>query len=315
MLDHLAHRRARPGRLASVLRGGPRAARLRGGDGARRPRRVRPARSGRSSARRRASPPQRRPRRLPGARPRSTSTRSTPPALAAGGRDNGAPGMRPAVPPALLRRVRPRPGRQQRRSRLPHAAMSTRGFFRRRAETPDGRLPPGQYLERGFPVLSAGPTPRTPLERVDFAIAGEVDERAQLDLGGVPGAAAGARRPSTSTASRRGASSTPTWEGVSVDTLLDGIEPLGGYVTAFCDGGYTTNLPIEDITGGKAWVVYELRRRRRSSPSTAAPPACSSRTCTSGRARSGCAACIFMRGRRAGLLGDARLPRPWGPLA
>ena len=31
----------------------------------------------------------------------------------------------------------------------------------------------------------------------------------------------------------------------------------GGYVTAFCDGGYTTNLPVEDITGGKAWVVYD----------------------------------------------------------
>ena len=27
-------------------------------------------------------------------------------------------------------------------------------------------------------------------------------------------------------------------------------------MTAFCDGGYTTNLPIEDVTGGKAWVVY-----------------------------------------------------------
>ena len=30
---------------------------------------------------------------------------------------------------------------------------------------------------------------------------------------------------------------------------------------AWCDGGYTTNLPLEDVTGGKAWVVYELRRR------------------------------------------------------
>ena len=47
-----------------------------------------------------------------------------------------------------------------------------------------------------------------------------------------------------------------SWDGVSVDTLLDGVEPQGGYVTAFCDGGYTTNLPVEDVTGGKAWVVY-----------------------------------------------------------
>ncbi len=28
------------------------------------------------------------------------------------------------------------------------------------------------------------------------------------------------------------------------------------YVLAFSDGGYTTNLPLEDVTGGKAWVAY-----------------------------------------------------------
>ena len=47
-----------------------------------------------------------------------------------------------------------------------------------------------------------------------------------------------------------------TWEGVSVDTLLEGVETDAGYVIAWCDGGYTTNLPLEDVTGGKAWVAY-----------------------------------------------------------
>jgi DMSO/TMAO reductase YedYZ molybdopterin-dependent catalytic subunit len=46
------------------------------------------------------------------------------------------------------------------------------------------------------------------------------------------------------------------WKGVSVDTLLDGVETAAAYVVAFCDGGYTTNLPLEDVTGGKAWVAY-----------------------------------------------------------
>ena len=50
-----------------------------------------------------------------------------------------------------------------------------------------------------------------------------------------------------------------TWEGVSVDTLLDEVDHDAGYVLAFCDGGYTTNLPLEDVTGGKAWVVYSSR--------------------------------------------------------
>ena len=46
------------------------------------------------------------------------------------------------------------------------------------------------------------------------------------------------------------------WEGVSVDTLLDGVETAAEYVVQFCDGGYTTNLPLEDVTGGKAWVAF-----------------------------------------------------------
>ncbi len=54
------------------------------------------------------------------------------------------------------------------------------GFFSRgfggRRRGQDERLAPGQYLEEGFPVLSAGPTPRTPLEEWDFSIVGEVDE-------------------------------------------------------------------------------------------------------------------------------------------
>ena len=32
--------------------------------------------------------------------------------------------------------------------------------------------------------------------------------------------------------------------------------PEAGYVSAFCDGGYTTNLPLEDVTGGRAWVAF-----------------------------------------------------------
>ncbi len=46
------------------------------------------------------------------------------------------------------------------------------------------------------------------------------------------------------------------WEGVSLDTLLEGVETSAEYVTAFCDGDYTTNLPLEEVTGGKAWVAY-----------------------------------------------------------
>jgi DMSO/TMAO reductase YedYZ molybdopterin-dependent catalytic subunit len=53
----------------------------------------------------------------------------------------------------------------------------SRGFFGRREPDADaGRLPPGQYLTRDFPVLSAGPTPHTPLGEWSLTIQGAVDE-------------------------------------------------------------------------------------------------------------------------------------------
>jgi DMSO/TMAO reductase YedYZ molybdopterin-dependent catalytic subunit len=47
------------------------------------------------------------------------------------------------------------------------------------------------------------------------------------------------------------------WKGVSVDTLLDGVETEADWVTAFADGDYTTNLGLEDVTDGRAWIAYE----------------------------------------------------------
>jgi DMSO/TMAO reductase YedYZ molybdopterin-dependent catalytic subunit len=135
--------------------------------------------------------------------------------------------------------------------------MSTRGFFRRRPEAPEGRLPPGQYLERGFPVLSAGPTPRTPLDQWTFSINGAIDEERSWtwdEFQALPKETPTVDIHCVTTWSKFDTS----WEGVSVDTLLEGIDPEAGFVTAFSDGGYTTNLPIEDVTGGKAWVVYNF---------------------------------------------------------
>jgi DMSO/TMAO reductase YedYZ molybdopterin-dependent catalytic subunit len=130
--------------------------------------------------------------------------------------------------------------------------------FRGRAHRDDGaadRVPPGQYLTDDFPVLSAGPTPHTRLEEWTFTITGEVDhdrswsweefralptEQITVDIHCVT----------------KWSKLDTNWEGVSVETLLDGVETSAEYVLAFCDGGYTTNLPLEDVTGGKAWVAF-----------------------------------------------------------
>jgi DMSO/TMAO reductase YedYZ molybdopterin-dependent catalytic subunit len=131
----------------------------------------------------------------------------------------------------------------------------SRGFRgRRREETPADRLPPGQYLTRDFPVLSAGPTPRTPLDRWDFVLSGEVEPARRWtwdQFRGLP------REPVTVDIHcvTKWSKLDTRWEGVRVDALLEGVETSADYVVAFCDGGYTTNLPLEDVTGGRAWLV------------------------------------------------------------
>ena len=103
-------------------------------------------------------------------------------------------------------------------------------------------------------MLSAGPTPHTPRAEWTFEIRGAVHEPVVWtwdELLALP-----SQTPTVDIHCVTKWSKLDTvWTGVSVDTLLDGIETEAEYVSAFCDGGYTTNLPVEDITGGKAWVV------------------------------------------------------------
>jgi DMSO/TMAO reductase YedYZ molybdopterin-dependent catalytic subunit len=108
---------------------------------------------------------------------------------------------------------------------------------------------------RDFPVLSAGPTPHTPLTDWTFSIDGEVDKVKHWsweELRALP----------TETVTRdihcvtKWSKFDTSWEGVSIDTLLEGVETSADYVMAFCDGGYTTNLPLDDLTDGKAWIAF-----------------------------------------------------------
>jgi DMSO/TMAO reductase YedYZ molybdopterin-dependent catalytic subunit len=134
----------------------------------------------------------------------------------------------------------------------------TRGFRGRpRDRRQRDRLPPGQYLVSDFPVLSAGPTPRTPADLWDFRVLG-VDgstiahwnweqfralpkETVTCDIHCVT----------------KWTKLDTTWQGVSLDVLLEGSAFDAAYAMVFADGEYTTNLPVADITGGKAWIATE----------------------------------------------------------
>src|SRR3954468_10732987 len=57
------------------------------------------------------------------------------------------------------------------------AGFISRGFGGKRArerEEYGDRVPPGQYVEHGFPVLTAGPTPRIEPDEWSFTIDGMV---------------------------------------------------------------------------------------------------------------------------------------------
>ena len=133
-------------------------------------------------------------------------------------------------------------------------SVISRGFHGRRRG--DERLPPGQYLERGFPVLSAGPTPRVSTDTWQFTVKTETGDTRSWNwqqLMSLPQADVAADIHCVTKWSKLDTH----WRGVSLDTLLDGIQTNAGYVMARSYGGYTTNLPLPDIRDGKAWVVYE----------------------------------------------------------
>src|SRR3712207_5681394 len=118
----------------------------------------------------------------------------------------------------------------------------SRGFRGRpREQVASGRVPPGQYLERGFPVLSAGPTPQTRLADWTFSITGEIDEPRRWTWDEF-------RTLPTETITRdihcvtKWSKLDTVWEGVPVDTLLDGVDTSAEYAMAFSDGGYTTKI-------------------------------------------------------------------------
>jgi DMSO/TMAO reductase YedYZ molybdopterin-dependent catalytic subunit len=133
----------------------------------------------------------------------------------------------------------------------------SRGFQgRRRAEAPEGRVPPGQYVTTDFPVLSAGPTPRIPLDDWELSVVGAVDAPRTWrwdELLALPASEITADIHCVTKWTKLDTA----WKGVSLDVLLEGIGTAAEYVLVHSYGDYTTNLPLRDLTSGQAWVAYE----------------------------------------------------------
>lgn len=137
-------------------------------------------------------------------------------------------------------------------------AKFTRGFTGRRARDP--RLPPGQYdTGNTWPVLTAEATPKLDTATWTFTIEGLVATPTTWSwdqIHALPGSTYSGDIHCVTTWSKLGVS----FAGVSVDTLLAAAGPLpqAAYVVAWSHTGYTTNLPLADVTDGKAWVTWEF---------------------------------------------------------
>ena len=136
--------------------------------------------------------------------------------------------------------------------------MATRGFSGRgrAAGTDPARLPPGQYLTSDFPVLSAGPTPH--VAREDWKLTLQVGPRpikswTWTDFVRLPIAQVTRDIHCVTKWSKFDTA----WEGVSIDNLLAdaGIEAPSGFTLAHSFDGYSTNVPTEDLIGGRAMIA------------------------------------------------------------
>ena len=137
-------------------------------------------------------------------------------------------------------------------------AKFTRGFSGRGKAERDLRLPPGQYdTGKQWPVLSAEVTPKVSTDDWTFAIEGSVEQPITWtwdEMHALPSSTYAGDIHCVTMWSKLAME----WTGVSVDVLLDVARPRPSatHVLAFANTGYTTNLPLADVTGGKAWVAF-----------------------------------------------------------
>jgi len=135
-------------------------------------------------------------------------------------------------------------------------SIISRGFSGRRNPT-DLKLPPGQYLTRDFPVLSAGPTPNISLDQWEFVIDDGKSVLQRWDWKSFRDLPAENITVNLHCVTRWSKLDT-SWEGVALDTLLADTKTDAGYVLARSYGGYTTNLPLKDLLNKQAWIAFRF---------------------------------------------------------
>jgi DMSO/TMAO reductase YedYZ molybdopterin-dependent catalytic subunit len=133
-------------------------------------------------------------------------------------------------------------------------AIVSRGFTGR-GRSSDPALPPGQYLTEDFPVLSAGPTPRIDPATWQFTITTETGQQHSWtwpQFLALPAEDITTDLHCVTKWSKLGTH----WQGVPLETFFADVDSAADYALVHSYGGYTTNLPLEDLLGGQAWIAH-----------------------------------------------------------
>jgi DMSO/TMAO reductase YedYZ molybdopterin-dependent catalytic subunit len=129
----------------------------------------------------------------------------------------------------------------------------------RRPETHEAsRVPPGQKLANGFPVLTYGETPQVSTENWQLKIWGlavpiTID---WSELMAMPQASFSTDFHCVTHWSRLDVQ----WRGVKVSDLMHQVQldPKAKFVMLHCEGGYTTNLTLEDFLKAENFFAHTL---------------------------------------------------------
>lgn len=136
----------------------------------------------------------------------------------------------------------------------------TRGFKgKRKSEDKEKRTPPGQHLTDDFPVLTAGPTQYLTLKDWRFGMSGLVSEPREWSYQEMR--KLGLQDFSCDIHCVTSWSKLDTkWEGISIGKLLGqmDIDPTANFALVSCYGGYTTNIPLKDLTDDKAFIGFNF---------------------------------------------------------
>jgi DMSO/TMAO reductase YedYZ molybdopterin-dependent catalytic subunit len=137
------------------------------------------------------------------------------------------------------------------------------GFFERnRAELVErgydpARLPPGQYLTDRFPVLHVGDVPTYDTEPWDLHVTGLVDQPFRLDIAELQALPSVTLTRDIHCVTKWSKFDT-SWTGVRIRDLFEraGVQAEATHVMVHAEYGYTTNLPLDDITRDDSIVAY-----------------------------------------------------------